>query len=96
MKKITAALFLIIFICVAMITYINYRLEQKLVDIQIQQQNILTKVYSLERQAEMVSQTVRQTLKKQQLSPHKKSNFLLTSSKQSDNKNNQQKMGGIN
>jgi hypothetical protein len=79
-----------------MVAYINYRLEQKLVDIQIKQQNILTKVYSLERQTELVHQTVRQTLQKQQLSPQKKSNFLLTSNNQSKNKNNEQNMESIN
>ena len=73
-------------------TYINYRLEQKLNTIEQAQQNILTKVWSLERRAEQV----KQILEENPIHPPEKHNLLLTSDDLSKQKDDQQKMEGIN
>jgi len=78
MKKITIGAFLFILLIIVQVMYINYRLEQKLDNLQLTQQNILTKVYALERSTQQVTQSVDQVLQKQQLNPIKKSNLLLT------------------
>ena len=92
MKKFAAAAVLIIFIFAIQVTYINYRLEQKLNTIEQAQQNILTKVWSLERRSEQV----RQILQEEPINPTDKHNLLLTSDDPSKQKYDQQKMEGIN
>ena len=80
MKKIAIGALLIILIIAIQVTYLNYRVQQKLADIEQNQQNILTKVYSLERSTAQMQQSVRQALEKQQLSSKKQHPFLLTDS----------------
>ena len=75
MKKIATGVFLIIFIFAVEVVYINYRLEHKLDAIKLNQQNILTKVYSLERSTSQVNQVVNQALQKQQLNSKDKDNL---------------------
>ena len=77
MKKITIGAFLFILLITVQVMYINYRLEQKLDNIQLNQQNILTQVYSLERSTQQTTLAVSQILQKQQLTS-KKQNLLLT------------------
>ena len=55
MKKITIGAFLFILLITVQVMYINYRLEQKLDNIQLNQQNILTQVYSLERSTQQTT-----------------------------------------
>jgi len=96
MKKIATAVFLILFIFAAEVAYINYRLEHKLDTLELSQQNILTKVYSLERNTVQIKQSVQQALKKHKLNPIDKHNFLFTNSELLIKKYGQQKMEGIN
>ena len=96
MKKIATGIFLILFLFAVEVTYINYRLEQKLNSLELSQQNILTKVYALERTTTQVNQTVRQVLQKQNNSPTNQQNFLLTESQSSELKNIQEKQKVIN
>lgn len=96
MKKIATGIFLILFLFAVEVTYINYRLEQKLNSLELSQQNILTKVYALERTTTQVNQTVKQVLQRQNNSPTSQPNFLLTESQSSELKNIQEKLKVIN
>ena len=96
MKKVATGFLLIIFIFVVEVTYINYRLEQKLDNLELSQQNILTKVYALERSTTHVKQTLQQALQKQQLNPEDKHKFLLTNIEIKDINKAGQKMEGLN
>ena len=96
MKKVATGFLLIIFTFVVEVTYINYRLEQKLDNLELSQQNILTKVYALERSTTHVKQTLQQALQKQQLNPEDKHKFLLTNIEIKDINKAGQKMEGIN
>ena len=78
MKKIAAGVFIILILFAVEVTYINYRLEQKLDSIKQNQQNILTKVYSLERTTTQVNQTIQQVLQKQNSYPNTQQNYLFT------------------
>ena len=96
MKKIATGIFLILFLFAVEVTYINYRLEQKLNSLELSQQNILTKVYALERTTTQVNQTVKQVFQQQNNSPTNQPNFLLTESQSSELKNIQEKLKVIN
>ena len=96
MKKIATGIFLILFLFAVEVTYINYRLEQKLNSLELSQQNILTKVYALERTTTQVNQTVKQVLQQQNNIPTSQPNFLLTESQSSELKNIQEKLKVIN
>jgi hypothetical protein len=96
MKKIATGALLIILVIAVQATYLNYRLEQKLAAIEQHQQNILTKVYSLERSTVQVKQNIQQALQKQYLNPRRKSSLLLTSSQQNDKINYKSKVEDIN
>lgn len=94
MKKIAAGIFLVIFIFAVEVTYINYRLNQKLDSLELSQQNISEKIYSLERTTTQVNQTFRNALQKKN-SP-RQHNFLLTNSTLPDSNKNNLKWADIN
>ena len=96
MRKIATGVFLIIFIFAVEVTYINYRLEQKLDALELNQQNISKKVYSLERTTFQINQTLQQTLQKQNSNPNNQQIFLLTNTVLPDSDDDELKWAGIN
>ena len=96
MKKIATGVFLIIFIFAVEVTYINYRLEQKLDALELYQQNILKKVYSLERTTFQTNQTLQQVIYNQKSNTDSQQNFLLTDTSFPDKNKDELKWVGIN